>query len=77
MVLLKNCEWTAGNSQAFPNNGIFFVILTGKMKIQEKLVWDKQTSYFISYVDFGDAELNYAPLQKSIDIAILVFVFLL
>ena len=76
MVLLKNCEWTAGNSKAFPNNGIFFVIPTGKMKIQGNLVWDKQTSYFVSYVDFGDAELNYAPLQKSTDIATLVFVFL-
>ena len=46
------------------------------MKIQGNLVWDKQTSYFVSYVDFGDAELNYAPLQKSTDIATLVFVFL-
>ena len=47
------------------------------MKIQENLVWDKHTGDLIGYVDFGDAELNYATLQKSTNIATHVLVFLL
>ena len=47
-----------------------------EMKIQENLVWDKHTGDLIGYVDFGDAELNYATLQKS-NIATHVLVFLL
>ena len=46
-------------------------------KYQENLVWDKHTGDLIGYVDFGDAELNYATLQKSTNIATHVLVFLL
>ena len=48
-----------------------------EMKIQENLVWDNHAGDLIGYVDFGDAELNYAALQKSTDIATHVLVFLL
>ena len=48
-----------------------------KMKTQENLVWDKHPSDLIGYVHFGDAELNYATLQKSTDIAIHFLVLLL
>ena len=48
-----------------------------EMKIQENLVWDKHTGDLIGYVDFGDAELNYATLQNSTNIATHVLVFLL
>ena len=34
------------------------------MKIQEYQLWDKHTFDLIGYVDFGDAELNYALLTK-------------
>ena len=37
-----------------------------EMKIQENLVWDKHTGDLIGFVDLGDAELNYATLQKMI-----------
>ena len=40
------------------------------MKIQKNLVWDKHAGDLNGSVDFGDAELNYATLQKSTDIAI-------
>ena len=43
------------------------------MKIQKNLVWDKHTDDLIGYVDFGYAELNYATLQKSADIATHMF----
>ena len=61
----------------FSDNEKFFVMLMDEMKIQENLVWDKHTGDLIGYVDFGDAELNYATLQKSADIATHVLVFLL
>ena len=61
----------------FSDNEKFFVMLMDEMKIQENLVWDKRTGDLIGYVDFGDAELNYATLQKSTDIATHVLVFLL
>ena len=61
----------------FSDNEKYFVMLMDEMKIQENLVWDKHTGDLIDYVDFGDAELNYATLQKSTDIATHVLVFLL
>ena len=61
----------------FSDNENFFVMLMDEMKIQENLVWDKHTGDLIGYVDFGDAELNYATLQKSTNIATYVLVFLL
>ena len=47
------------------------------MKYQENLVWDKHIVDLIGYVDFGDANWNYATLQKSTDIATHILVFLL
>ena len=38
-------------------------MLMDEMKIQENLVWDKHTGHLIGYVDFGEAESNYATLQ--------------
>ena len=38
---------------------------------------DKDTGDIIGYVDFGDAELIYAALQKATDIATHVSLFLL
>ena len=60
----------------FSDNKKVFVMLMDEMKIQENLVWDKHTGNLIGYVDFGDAELNYATLQKSTDIATHVLVLL-
>ena len=50
-------------------------MLLDEMKIQENLVWDKHTGDLIGYVDFGDAELNCATLEKSTDIATHALVF--
>ena len=49
-------------------------MLMNGMKIQEYQLWNKHTFDLIGYVDFGDAELNYALLQKCIGIATHVFV---
>ena len=61
----------------FFDNEKNFVMLMDDMKIQDNLVWDKHTGDLIVYVDFGDAELNYATLQKFTDIATHALVFLL
>ena len=47
-----------------------------EMKIQENLVWDKNTGDLIGFVDLGDTDLNYATLKKSDEIATHVLVFL-
>ena len=52
-------------------------MLMDEMKYQENLVWDKHIVDLIGYVDFGDANLDYATLQKSTDIATHILVFLL
>ena len=61
----------------FSDNENFFVILMDETKIQENLAWDKHTGDLIGYVDFGDADINYATLQESTDIATNDLVFLL
>ena len=52
------------------------MIMNG-MKIQEYQLWDKHTFDLIGYVDFGDAELNYALLKKCTGIATHVLVRLM
>ena len=47
------------------------------MKIQENLVWPKQTGDLIGFVDIGDVNLNYATLQETNAIAPHILVFLL
>ena len=47
------------------------------MKIQENLVWSKQTGDLIGFVDLGDVNLNYATLQETNAIASHVLAFLL
>ena len=37
----------------------FVILLLDEMKIQEDLVWDKNTGELIGYVDLGDPELTY------------------
>ena len=53
----------------FSYNEKFFVILMDEIKIQSNLVWDKHTEELVRYVDLGDAELNYAILEKTDNIA--------
>lgn len=42
-----------------------------------KISWDNHTNNLIGFIDFGDAELNYETLQKSIDVATHILEFLL
>ena len=54
----------------------FVSILLDEMKIQEDLVWDKNTGELIGYVDLGDIVTNSATLSNVKDIASHVLVFL-
>ena len=47
------------------------------MKIQEDLVWDKNTGELIGYVDLGDAELTYTTMKNAGTIASHILVFLI
>ena len=51
------------------------VTLFNKVKIQENLVWSKQTSDLIGFVDLGNVDLNYVTLQETNAIASHVLVF--
>ena len=46
------------------------------MKIQSKIVWNKQTE-LIWYFDLGGTELNYATLGKTDNIATHILAFLI
>eukprot|EP00794_Sanderia_malayensis_P012456 gene12456-13744_t len=54
----------------------YIIICVDEMKIQEDLVWDKNTGELIGFVDLGDTNINYATLVKAQDIASHVLVFL-
>ena len=53
------------------------VILFDEMKIQESLVWSKHTGKLIGFVSLGDANLNYATLDKTNTIVSHDLVFLI
>ena len=53
------------------------VILFDEMKIQESLVWLKHTGKLIGFVNLGDANLNYATLDKTNTIVSHDLVFLI
>ena len=61
----------------FSDKEKFIVLLMDEMKIQEKLVWDKDNGELIGYVDLGNIDLNYATLSKVTTVASHVFVFLI
>ena len=46
------------------------------MKIQEDLVWDRDTGDLIGCVNLGNAELNAATLKKTSEFASHLLVFL-
>ena len=53
----------------------YIVLLFDEMKIQDDLVWNKNTGELIGFIDWGDIDLNYATLQKSDNLASHVLVF--
>ena len=56
----------------------YFVLAMDEMKIQEDLVWDKNTGDLIGFVDLGDTELNYGTFKGKVNtVASHVLVFLL
>ncbi len=55
----------------------YIIISFDEMKIQEDLVWDKNSGELIGFIDLGDAEINYATLDKSNKLATHVLVFLI
>eukprot|EP00794_Sanderia_malayensis_P011563 gene11563-12758_t len=54
----------------------YIIICFDEMKIQEDLVWDKNTGELIGFMDLGDTNINYATLVKAQDITSHVPVFL-
>ena len=53
------------------------MLLLDEMKIDEDLVWDKNTGELIGYVDLGDPELTYATMKNAGTVASHVLVFLI
>ena len=54
----------------------YVTILFDEMKIQEDLVWDKNSGELIGYVDLGDVNVNFATLDNVQEVATHVLVFL-
>lgn len=52
------------------------MILMDEMTVQENLVWDKNISELIAYIDLGGIKLNYATLSEANELASHIWVFL-
>ena len=61
----------------FSDSEKYVVLLFDEVKIQENLVWDKHTGELIGYVDLGDADTNYATLDKVDELATHILVFMI
>ena len=52
-------------------------ILVDEMKIQEYLVWEKNSGELIGSIDFGDEDLSFATFKDTSQIVTHVLVFLI
>lgn len=63
-------------TKSFSDSERFVTILFDEMKVQEDLVWDKNTGELIGFVDLGDADLNESTFKNTETLASHIFVFL-
>lgn len=63
-------------SKDFSDVERYVVILMDEMKVQEDLVWDRNSGELVGFVDLGNLEINYATLKKADSLASHVLVFL-
>ena len=63
-------------TELFSESERYVTILFDEMKIQEDIVWDKQSGELIGIVDLGDMKLNYATVKNVSVLATHIFVFL-
>ena len=61
----------------FTDQEKYVVISFDEMKVQEDLVWDKNTNELIWFVDLGDTDMNYASIKQVDAVATHVLVFLI
>ena len=54
----------------------YVTILVDEMKVQEDLVWDKNTGKLIGFIDLGDANINESTITDSHKLASHVMVFI-
>ena len=73
----KIVEELATKVKDFQSKEKFVVLLLDEMKIQEDLVWDKNTGELIGYVDLGDPKLTYTTMKNAGTVASHVLVFLI
>ena len=69
-------EDLAERTSKFSESERFVTILIDEMKIQEDLVWDKNTGQLIGFVDFGDDQINEALIEDKEKLATHIMVFL-
>ena len=67
----------AQKTKSFSEIEKFIVLLFDEMKVQDSLVWDKHTGDLIGYVDLGDADINFATLEKTDEVATHILVFMI
>lgn len=64
-------------TQLFSNPERYIVICFDEMKVQEDLVWDKNTGELVGFVDLGDMNVNNAVLSQESQLATHILVFLI
>ena len=64
-------------TEDFSEQERYVTVLINEMKIQEDLVWEKNSGELIGFIDLGDEDLNFATFKDTSQIATHVLVFLI
>ena len=64
-------------TEDFSEQERYVTVLINEMKIQEDLVWEKNSGELIGFIDLGDEDLNFATFKDTSQIATYVLVFLI
>ena len=72
--VIKDLKQKTGD---FSEQERYVTVLRDGMKIQEDLVWEKNSGELIGFIDLGDEDLNFAIFKDTNQIATHVLVFLI
>lgn len=69
-------EDLAEKTSEFSESERFVSIIIDEMKVQEDLVWDKNSGELIGFIDLGDEEINQSILKDDKKLATHIMVFM-
>lgn len=66
----------AEKTREFSESERFVSIIIDEMKVQEDLVWDKNTGELVGFIDLGNEEINQSVLKENKKLATHIMVFM-